>query len=84
MNSTSMDVKIDAYDPWIDEKDVEQKNFTFIADPFTIEKKYDAIVIAVGHKEFKMLSRGDYEGVSVGEAVLIDIKGIVENPTWRL
>ena len=75
---------VDAYDPWIEEKDVEQKNFTFIADPFIIEKKYDAIIVAVGHKEFKVLSRSDLEGVSIGEPVLIDIKGIVENPTWRL
>ena len=75
---------VDAYDPWIDEKDVEQKNFAFIADPFKVDKKYDAIIIAVGHKTFTELSRSDYEGVSTEEPVLIDIKGIVEDPTWRL
>ena len=75
---------IDAYDPWIDEKDVDQKNFAFITSPFKTDKKYDAIVIAVGHKEFKELTRGDYEAVSTDEPVLIDIKGIVEDPTWRL
>jgi UDP-N-acetyl-D-galactosamine dehydrogenase len=75
---------VDTYDPWIEEKDIGQKNFTFIVDPFTIEKKYDAIIVAVGHKEFKVLSRSDLEGVSIGEPVLIDIKGIVEDPTWRL
>ena len=75
---------VDAYDPWIDVKDVDQKNYAFIADPFKADKKYDAIVIAVGHKEFKGLSRGEYEGISTEEAVLMDIKGIVENPTWRL
>ena len=75
---------VDAYDPWIDVKDVDQNNFTFITDPFKANKKYDAIVIAVGHKEFKKLTRNEYERVSTEEAVLIDIKGIVENPTWRL
>lgn len=75
---------IDAYDPWIEEKDVDQTNFTFIDDPLQNDKKYDAIVIAVGHKEFKLLKRSQYENISTGDAVLIDIKGIVEDPTWRL
>jgi len=75
---------VDAYDPWIDVKDVEQKNYAFIADPFKAEKRYDAVIIAVGHQVFKELKRSDYEGVSTDEPVLIDIKGIVEDPTWRL
>lgn len=75
---------VDAYDPWIDVKNVEQKNYTFITDPFKTDKKYDAIIIAVGHKAFKELKRSELEGVSTDEPVLIDIKGIVENPTWRL
>ena len=75
---------IDAYDPWIDAKDVEQTNFTFIANPFKSGKKYDAIIATVGHKEFKALSRSSYEGICSDEVVIIDIKGIVDNPTWRL
>ena len=75
---------IDAYDPWIEEKDVNQNNYTFITDPFKKDKKYDAIIIAVGHKEFKVLDRSELENVSTGEPVLIDIKGIVDDPTWRL
>ncbi|EIF51150.1 nucleotide sugar dehydrogenase [Sulfurovum sp. AR] len=75
---------VDAYDPWIDQKDVDQKNFVFITDPFQADKKYDAIIVAVGHKEFKVLNRSVFEGISTTEPVLIDIKGIVENPTWRL
>ena len=75
---------IDAYDPWIDEKDVDQKNFTFIRDPFKADKKYDSVIIAVGHKVFTELNRSEYEAVSTKEPVLIDIKGIVEDPTWRL
>ena len=75
---------LDVFDPWIEEKDVDQKNFTFIRDPFKGEKKYDAIIAAVGHKAFAELSRSDYENISTQEPVLIDIKGIVEDPTWRL
>lgn len=75
---------VDAYDPWINVKDVEQKNYTFITDPFKADKKYDAIIIAVGHQSFKELKRSQFEAISTDEPVLIDIKGIVENPTWRL
>ena len=75
---------VDAYDPLIEDKDVTQKNYTFITDPFKEDKQYDAIIVALGHKEFKALDRSQLEKISTGEAVLIDIKGIVEDPTWRL
>ena len=59
-------------------------NIAFITNPFKSDKKYDAIIIAVGHKEFKVLKRSEYESISTQSSVIIDIKGIVENPTWRL
>ena len=76
--------RIDACDPWIKAKNVEQNNFSFTIDPFKEKNQYDAIIIAVGHKEFKALDKSTYTGISRGELVIIDIKGIVENPTWRL
>jgi len=75
---------VDAYDSWIEEKDIAPQNFTFISNPFEQEKKYDAIIVAVGHTDFKQLDRNLYDTISSGDTVLIDIKGIVENPTWRL
>ena len=75
---------VDSYDPWITDADITQNNFNLISNPFENSKKYDAVIIAVGHREFKLLARSDYENISSGEPVLIDIKGIVENPSWRL
>lgn len=49
---------------------------------------YDAIVIAVGHKEFKKISIAELEALSKDQLVLFDIKGIKSGDGikyyWRL
>jgi len=76
---------IDVYDPWVDPTEPKQHyKHGQIANPFESSKKYDSIVLAVAHKQFKVLDRIEYEKISTDEAVLIDVKGIIENPTWRL
>ena len=40
------------------------------------EGTYDAIVIAVGHDEYKALSTSDLRAMSNGKLLLFDIKGI--------
>ena len=80
----SYSCSVDVYDPWLKVSDIKHDNFVFIENPFKNNKKYDAIIVAVGHKIFKELSREDYENISSNTPILIDIKGIIENPTWRL
>ena len=75
---------IDAYDPWIKKENIQENGFNFIENPLKSEKKYDAIIVAVGHDEFKKLNNKNLEKISMGEPIVIDIKGIIENPTWRL
>ena len=76
---------VDVYDPWVDRDEPKQHyNHGLIANPFTADKKYDSIILAVAHHQFKSLQRNEYEQISTAEAVLIDVKGIIENPTWRL
>jgi UDP-N-acetyl-D-galactosamine dehydrogenase len=77
-------IQVDAYDPWIDASDMDPQNFTFISDPFNAEKTYDAIIIAVGHRQFKAVDQAGYETLCAGEPVLVDIKGVLQKPTWRL
>jgi len=76
---------VDVYDPWVD-PDEEKKWYThgIISNPLEDNKKYDAIVVAVGHKQFKKYTTDDYKKLSFGERVVIDIKGVVDHPTWRL
>lgn len=74
---------IDVYDPWIDSSH-SNPNYKIINDPLKSEKKYDAIVVAVSHKQFKKYTSDDYSSISSDSKVIIDIKNIVKNPTWRL
>ncbi|WP_422089423.1 nucleotide sugar dehydrogenase [Tenacibaculum ovolyticum] len=76
---------VDVYDPWVDPKG-NYSNYKdgIIQNPFEATKKYDSIVVAVAHKQFKELTENDYENISEGVPVIMDIKGIVNNPNWRL
>ena len=76
---------VDVYDPWVDpNENKKQYRHGIIPNPFETEKQYDAIVVAVAHRQFTALERADFEHISTPDPVLIDVKGIVENPTWRL
>jgi UDP-N-acetyl-D-galactosamine dehydrogenase len=75
---------VDVYDYWVDKSDRESKGLNFIEElPFG-SKKYDAIIVAVGHDKFKDISKEQYESMSRGKPIIIDVKGIVQEPTWRL
>ncbi|PUE63607.1 nucleotide sugar dehydrogenase [Arcobacter caeni] len=75
---------IDIYEPWIDEKDKGYYNYNFVKNPFENLKKYDSILVAVGHDKFKSLTQNEYDNIINGEKIIIDVKGIVPNPSWKL
>lgn len=75
---------IDVYEPWIDEKDKGYYNYNFVENPFENSRKYDSILVAVGHDKFKLLSQKDYNNIINGEKIIIDVKGIVPEPSWKL
>ncbi len=75
---------VEVYDYWVDESDRVAKDVNFIdALPYD-SNRYDAIIVAVGHDKFKEISQEQYAGLSNGEPIIIDVKGIVKKPTWRL
>ena len=76
--------KIDVYEPWIDEKDKDYYDYNFVNNPLENDKKYEAIVVAVGHDKFKSFSQEEFESLINGENILIDVKGIIPNPDWKL
>ncbi|MBA1437821.1 MAG: nucleotide sugar dehydrogenase [Epsilonproteobacteria bacterium] len=75
---------VEVYDDWVDKSDIETKNLCFVHELPLGSNKYDAIVVAVGHDEFKEITTAQYETMSKGTPMVIDVKGIVEKPTWRL
>jgi len=78
------DCNVDVYDYWVDRSDKATKNLNFIGELPLNSKKYDSIIVAVGHDKFKEITTEDYVSMSNAEPIIIDVKGIVEKPTWRL
>jgi len=78
-------VNVDVYDPWVDaEEKKKHYHHGIIANPLESGEKYDSIVVAVAHQQFKALTSDDYKNLSKDAPVVIDIKNIVKNPSWRL
>ena len=75
---------VEVYDYWVDKSDKETKNLNFVEELPLESKKYEAIIVAVGHDKFKEITTQEYESMSNGTPIVIDVKGIVEKPTWRL
>lgn len=75
---------VDVYDYWVDKSDKETKKLNFLDELPLNSQKYSSIIIAVAHDEFKNISKKDFEGMSEGNAITIDVKGITQNPTWKL
>ena len=68
---------VDVYDPWVDKDQVANEyNITLINKP--IKDSYDAIVIAVAHDEFKLLSEKQIRVFGKDNHVLYDIKYLLK------
>ncbi|WP_151948902.1 nucleotide sugar dehydrogenase [Aliarcobacter butzleri] len=75
---------VEVYDYWIDESDKKTKPLNFLESLPLNSQRYDAIIVAVNHDKFKEITTEDYKGMSRGEPIVLDVKGIVKEPTWRL
>ena len=64
---------VDVYDPWVDKNEsLDQHNINPIDKP--IEGKYDVILIAVAHHQFKELTINQIKAFGKKEHVIYDIK----------
>lgn len=68
---------IDVYDPWADTKEVEHEYNLKLTKELNIVK-YEAIVLAVAHNEFKQLK------LKTNENIIFDIKSILDDVDGKL
>ena len=68
---------VDVYDPWVDKDEViHEYGFKPIDQP--VEGRYDAILLAVAHDEFKELSLEQIKAFGKDNHVLYDIKYLLD------
>ena len=75
---------VDVYDYMIDSRDKINFKLNYLDKLPYNKKRYEAIIVAVAHNKFKSITSEEYKSFSLNKPILIDVKGIVENPTWRL
>lgn len=69
----SFGTNIDIYDPEADAEEVKHEYNLILIDKF--QKKYHAIILAVGHQVFNTL---DWKSIKFDNSVVYDVKGILE------
>ena len=70
------DLDLDIYDPWVDPLDAAKE---YGIDPVSslANAKYDAIVLAVAHDQFKRMSIDEFKALAKEKYVLYDLKYIL-------
>lgn len=69
-------IKVDVIDPHASPVEVmHEYNIEIKPGP---EGKYDAVIVAVGHREYLAMSRSDIQALSAPKVILFDIKGVLE------
>jgi len=69
---------VDVHDPWVSQKFIADKyNISLIDEP--IKKKYDAIILAVAHDKFKLLSENLIRSYGKSNHILYDIKYLLKS-----
>jgi len=64
---------VDVYDPWVDKKEaLEEFNLSLIEKPE--DGKYDSIIIAVAHDEFKKMGAEGIRALGKAEHIIYDVK----------
>jgi UDP-N-acetyl-D-glucosamine/UDP-N-acetyl-D-galactosamine dehydrogenase len=72
----SVTCNVDVYDPWVDKSEAKHE-YNIMPVDAPIEGKYDAIVLAVAHNEFKKMGVDSLRKFGKANHVLYDIKYIL-------
>jgi len=76
--------KIDIYDPWINKKEVK-KIYGFDLIKYPSKKKYDLVVFAVAHDEFKKFTKNQIKDLVKIKHIIYDLKNLFKykNPNTQ-
>ncbi|MBL1275186.1 MAG: Vi polysaccharide biosynthesis UDP-N-acetylglucosamine C-6 dehydrogenase TviB [Ectothiorhodospiraceae bacterium] len=67
---------VDVYDPWVNADELEQV-YSIRPIPSLEKGKYDAIILAVSHEQFKAMSAEEIRALGKTKHVLFDVKHIL-------
>ncbi len=68
---------IDVYDPWADPEEAKNRYKVNLSNDIPAGKKYEAIILAVSHREFLELSESDLRNICKQYAVIYDVKHVL-------
>jgi UDP-N-acetyl-D-galactosamine dehydrogenase len=78
----SFSCHVEVVDPHADSNELSQEyGFELIENP---TGKYNAIIVAVNHHEYTIMSEEDFKSISFENGLLVDIKGIYRNKIKEL
>ncbi len=70
----SFSANVDVIDPYASSEEVkEEYGYELISE---IKDKYEAVIVAVNHKEYIDLTEDYFKGITIDNALFVDIKGI--------
>lgn len=70
--------KVDVWDPWVDAEEAKREFDIALLKSSPEAGAYDAIILAVGHDEFRRLGPQHLRRFGKSAAVLFDVKGVFE------
>jgi len=75
-------VQVDLVDPYADSQEVKHEyQIEMKAQP---EGTYDAIIVAVAHREYRMMTESDFLKLANETCLLVDVKGLYANQIEKL
>lgn len=79
----SFHLNVEVVDPLADNEEV-QHEYGFSIGKTPASKGYDAVIVAVSHKEYISLNEADFNSLIVPNGLLMDLKGIYRNKIKNL
>jgi UDP-N-acetyl-D-galactosamine dehydrogenase len=68
-------INVKIFDPYVNQKDISKNHDISLYNEMPLNFKFDAIILAVGHKQFKDLDLSQHLNIN---NVVFDVKGILD------